>query len=323
MKKVFAILSASAILLTAGFAGGCAKKEAEDVFSTEAPITEVFRNDKVDEEDMALPVIQNNESTTAPVTSATSAPAPTQPTSTGTTASDTTTSAAPTSTTPTATQPSTTTTKPAATTTTKPTTTTTTAPTTAKPAGTAELLNKSVLPVIKSGTYTMVVSGFTKDKSPDDKLYKFVRGGETAYYITIPYAKLSFRVFPNDGKYYLATNSKYCEITKEQYNKICTSFSHVICDFNALNYKKTEDVREGVQKYTCEYFDVSGTEVVLWYKSNSLFRMHLETDLGPETLSVSVSGGADSGYFNLSDNLEQAEYSTMESLVSSVGIFFG
>lgn len=320
------------MILTVAFASGCSKEDASEPSSTEAPIVPV--NPQVtevilDQNDVEFPQTSENVMATNPVATI---PAQTQTIKAPTTGVPASTTAPATSATkPVTTQPVTTT-KPATTkaeSTTKATTTkaTTTAPTTTepttKPAATPELLNKAVMPAIRSGTYTMMVSGFTKDKSPDDKLYKYVRGGQTAYYITIPATNLNFKVFPSDGKYYIVMGNKYCELTKEQYDRVCTSFSHGFADFNALKYKKTETNREGLQKYTCEYFDVYGSEVVLWYKNDALYQMRMNTGSEVETLTINVSSGVNSAYFTLGEGLEETDYSSAESLIGIAATFFG
>ena len=204
---------------------------------------------------------------------------------------------------------------PAATTTTKPEETT--------KAATAELLQSSVLAPIQSGTYTETISAFGKDKNQNDKLYKIVRNGQTAYYFTIPDVNLTFKVFPSDGKYYLATPTQYCELTKSQYDHFCSTFNNAFINFSALQYQKTETVREGLRKYTREDFTVGGKTLSLWYNSGSLFKMEMDTDEGKQSLPMTVSGGADARYYTLGDGLEQVDYAALESIGQFADLFFG
>ena len=203
------------------------------------------------------------------------------------------------------------------------TTTTTTKPEPTTKAATAELLQSSVLKHIQSGSYTETISAFGKDKSSDDKLYKIVRNGQTAYYITIPAAGLTFKVFPSGGKYYLATPTKYTELTKAQFDAVCKSFSNAFINFSALQYQKTEQVREGLRKYTREDFTLGGKPVSLWYSNGALFKMEMDTGEGTESLPITVSGAANGSYFELGDGLEQVAYADLESLVQLAGLFFG
>lgn len=200
----------------------------------------------------------------------------------------------------------------------EPTTTTTT-----KPAASPEMLNNYVLKHIHSGTYTETISAFGNDHSADDKLSKIVRNGQTAYWITIPAAGLTLKTFPMDGKYYLATPTKYCELTKAQYDSLCGSLGNAFCNFDALQYQKTEKVREGFRTSTCEYFDMNGNTLILWFSKNALTKMQLSTASGTESLPMSVTGSADSAYFTLNTDLEKVDYAALESLVSLATLFFG
>ena len=201
--------------------------------------------------------------------------------------------------------------------------TTTTKPEETTKAATAELLHSSVLKHINSGNYTETISAFGKDKSSDDKLSKIVRGGQTAYYLTIPAAGLTFKVFPSGGKYYLATTGKYCELTKAQYDGICKTFGNAFPNFSALQYKKTETVREGLRKYTREDFTLGSTPLSLWYSGGALFKMEMDTGEGTQSLPITVTGAADAGYFNLAEGLEKVDYAAVESLVQLSELFFG
>ena len=203
--------------------------------------------------------------------------------------------------------------------------TTTTKPEETTKAPSAELLERSVLKHIQSGNYTITVSAFGKDHKNEDKIYKIMRGGETAYYVTIPAAKLTFKVFPSDGKYYLATNSQYCELTRSQYDHLCSTLNNAFCDFTALRnkYQQTETVRQGLRKYTREDYSVGGKALSLWYSGGALFKMEMETSDGTESLPTTVSGAADSKYYTLGSQLTQSEYSEMESLVQLAELFFG
>lgn len=313
MKKVLAVLAAAAILCACGCSLQTNKNNAQQ---TTEPVSASGTAAPLQEDRPALPDVNDSGSTTAAVTDAPAESTTvlnndvptTAPTTTA--APDTTTAA------PTPTDPTKPTEKPtetaAPTTTEKPTETTTEAP------KTAELLESAVLAPIRSGTYTMTVSAFGKDRSADDKLMKIVRGGETAYWITIPAAGLTYKVFPSGGKYYIATPSKYSELTKAQYDAVCKSFNNAFCNFSALKYQKTDTAREGLKKYTREYFELAGNTVVLWYNNGSLFKLQVADD----SLPMTVSGGADSAYFTLDPSLEQVEYAQLESLVSLAGAFF-
>lgn len=319
MKKLLAVFAALAILC----ACGCGKQTAEN--ETTEPASALLTTAAPLDDDLAMPAINESGSTTAPVVADTTQPttafvqssalkaleqAQKQPT--------TTTTAAPESTEPAATEPAgqgdPSPTESAAPTTEKPTETTTQAP------KQAQLLQSAVLAPINTGTYTMTISAFGKDHASEDKLVKVVRGGETAYWITIPAANLTYKVFPSGGKYYLATPSNYCELTKAQYDSVCKSFNNAFCNFSALNYQKTETAREGLKKYTCEYFDLGGTTLVLWYDNSGKLT---KLAVAGETLPMTVTAGADDAYFTLDPSLEQVDYATLESLVSLAGAFFG
>lgn len=316
MKKLLAIFAAAAILC----ACGCGKQAAQNE-TTEPVVTAPQTAEQLDD-DLALPAVNDSGSTTAPVVAGTTQPTTAfvqspalQAIEQAQNAPEPTTTAAPEPTEPAATEPAEPTPGEP---TTQPTTQPTTEPTTQAPK-TAELLQSAVLAPINSGTYTMTISAFGKDHSSDDKLVKIVRGGETAYWLTIPAASLTYKVFPNGGSYYLATPSKYCELTKAQYDAVCKSFNNAFCNFSALNYQKTETVREGLKKYTCEYFDLNGATLVLWYNNGSLFKLQI----AGESLPMTVSAGADDAYFTLNPSLEKVDYATLESLVSLAGAFFG
>ena len=316
MRKVLALFAAAAIL----FACGCGTQTAPEA-TTEPTLAELTTAPQLDD-DLALPAINESGSTTAPVVAGT-----TQPTTAfvqspalqaleqaqdAAPATTTTTTTAPTQDDPAATEPNDQT--PSETATTQaPTETTTQAP------KKAEMLQSAVLAPIKSGTYTMTISAFGKDHSDEDKLVKLVRGNETAYWITIPAANLTYKVFPSDGSYFLATPSKYCELTKAQYDSVCRSFNNAFCNFEALQYQKTETVQEGLKKYTCEYFDFGESPLILWYSGGSLVKLEIEG----ESLPMTVNAGADNAYFSLEPSLEKVEYETLESLVSLASAFFG
>ena len=316
MKKLLAIFAAAAILC----ACGCGKQAAQNE-TTEPVVTAPQTAEQLDD-DLALPAVNDSGSTTAPVVAGTTQPTTAfvqspalQAIEQAQNAPEPTTTAAPEPTEPAATEPAEPTPGEP---TTQPTTQPTTEPTTQAPK-TAELLQSAVLAPINSGTYTMAISAFGKDHSDKDKLVKIVRGGETAYWITIPDANLTYKVFSNGGSYYLATPGKYCELTKAQYDAVCKSFNNAFCNFSALNYQKTETAREGLKKYTCEYFDLNGTTLVLWYNNGSLFKLQI----AGESLPMTVSAGADDAYFTLDPSLEKVDYATLESLVSLAGAFFG
>ncbi len=315
MKKILAVFAAAAILC----ACGCGKQTVQNM-TTEPDTAAATAAERLDD-DLALPAVNDSGSTTAPVVAETTQPTTAFVQSPALQAIEQaqnvpeTTTAAPEPTEPAATEPADpAVSEPAS----QPATEKPTEPTTEAPKK-AELLQSAVLAPINSGTYTMTISAFGKDHSDDDKLKKIVRGGETAYWITIPAAGLTYRVFPNGGKYYLATPSKYCELTKAQYDSVCKSFNNAFCNFSALKYQKTETVREGLKKYTCEYFDLNGNTLVLWYANGSLFKLQV----AGESLPMTVSGGADGGYFTLDPSLEKVDYATLESLVSLAGAFFG
>ena len=323
MKKILAFLAAAAVLC----ACGCGKQTAAEVETTgeeTAAVQTVASSDL--QEDFAMPAVNESGSTTAPVITQ-----PTQPTTafqqapilqaleqaqnnpvTETTTQSAETTTQPESTLPGEEQPSEAPAQSTTSTTAKP-------PETTQKAQTAELLQSAVLAPIGSGTYTMTISAFGKDHSSDDKLSKIVRGGETAYWITIPAAGLTYKVFPGGGKYYLATPSKYCELTKAQYDSVCRSFNNAFCNFSSLKFKRSETVREGFKKYTVEYFDIGGSELSLWYDGGKLFKMQM----AGESLPMTVSSGADGSYFTLDTSLEKVDYATLESLVSLAGAFFG
>ena len=208
--------------------------------------------------------------------------------------------------------------------TTESTTESTTAPTTAqKPQGTAELLNSSVLGPINSGSYTMTISAFGKDKSPDDKLIKTVSGGKTAFWFSVPAANMAFKIFPQDGKYYLATETMYCELTKEQYDTGCATFNRGMYNFSGLNYQKTETVREGLSFYTCEHFKTSdGTDCVLWYKNNQLQKLEVVIDGASQSLPMTVSSSVNQNYFTLSAELQESDYETLKAYMDLAQLFF-
>ena len=325
MKKVLAVCAAAAILCACG-CGKQTNKPAAAQESTDAAAVIEMTEPQFDD-DVALPAVNESGSTTAPVVANTTQPATfvqsaalqaleqaqNAPQTTAPAATTTTAPPAEPTTTPDNPSPSEPAQQPAEPTTEKP-----TEPTTESPK-TAELLQSAVLAPINSGTYTMTISAFGKDHSEDDKLMKIVRGGETAYWITIPAAQLTYRVFPSGGKYYIATPTRYCELTKAQYDTVCKSFNNAFCNFSALKYQKTETQRDGLKKYTCEYFDLSGNELVLWYQNGKLTKLAV----AGESLPMTVSGGADSSYFALDDSLEKVDYATLESLVSLAGAFFG
>ncbi len=208
-------------------------------------------------------------------------------------------------------------------TTTAPTTQPTTIPTTGGQSGSPELLNKYVLAPINSGNYTMTISAFGEDKSPDDKLVKTVSGGKTAFRFSIPAANMSFRVFPSDGKYYLASESKYCELTKEQYDSCCAIFNRGMYNFGGLSYQQTETVRDGFSLYTCEHFKTSdGNDCILWFNGNQLAKLELKIDGVSQSLPMTVSSSVNSDYFRLGEGLEQVDYETVKSYIDLAGLFF-
>lgn len=312
MKKILAVFAAAAILCACGCSLQTEQETTTEPVSAAAETTAPQLDD-----DLALPAINESGSTTAPVVAKTTQPpqttafvpapalqvieqAQTAPATTVPPTEPTTTAA------PDVTEPD-------APTTEKPTETTTQAP------KTAELLQSAVLAPINSGTYTMTISAFGKDHSDSDKLSKIVRNGETAYWITIPDAGLTFKVFPSDGKYYLQTPSMHTELTKSQYDTVCKSFNNAFCNFPALKYQKTETTREGLKKYTLEYFDVGDNSLVLWYSGGQLNRLQV----GDESLPMTVNTGADNAYFTLDSATEQVDYATLESLVSFAQMFFG
>lgn len=319
MKKALSYLLAAVLMGTVALCTGCQKQTVAEP-STEGVVTEIAGTAQADDaQDLALPNGEPPASTTAPlVTKPTTTKAfkespiiqaiagaqnATKPATTATTAAQV---EEPTTVTAEEPQPE------------DPTTTTTT-----KPAASPDMLNNYVLKYIHSGTYTETISAFGNDHSKDDKLTKVVRGGQTAYSITIPAAGLTFKTFPLDGKYYLATPTKYCELTKAQYDNLCGCLGNAFCNFDALQYQKTETVREGFRTSTCEYFDMNGNTLILWFSKNALTKMQLSTSSGTESLPMSVTGSADSAYFTLNTDLEKVDYAALESLVSLATLFFG
>lgn len=310
MKKILAFISAAAVI----FACGCSVQsrvaqnvQDEDEFEQQTDLP------GVNQEDLALPAINDSGSTTAPVVTSTTVP-PVQTTQ-APQPSETTPTTEPTPTTelPQTVQPSETITQPP-----QPSETTPTTQPTTQPAQTAKLLQSAVLQPINSGTYTITISAFLKDQSSDDKLSKIVRGGQTAYWITVPATGLTFKAFPSDGKYYLATPTKYCELTKSQYSSICGNLNAPFFDFSTLKFKRSETVREGLKKYTVEYFDLNGREAALWYSGNSLVKMQIDG----ESLPMTVSGSADSSYFTLGSGLEEVSYEELEPIINLSGVLF-
>ncbi len=273
--------------------------------------------------------VQTSESTTEestiPVMATTETEAQTEPSATAmsTTVPSTkvtTTSPSTTSTTAPTTQP---TTQPTTAPTTQPTTQPTTESATNKQNGTSELLNKYVLAPINSGNFTMTISAFGEDKSPDDKLIKTVSGGKTAFWFSIPAANMSFKVFPSDGKYYLATESKYCELTKAQYDSCCATFNRGMYNFGGLSYQQTETVRDGFSLYTCEQFKTAdGKDCILWFNGNQLTKLELKIDGVSQSLPMTVSSSVNSNYFSLGADLEQVDYETLKSYIDLAGLFF-
>ncbi|MDD6061298.1 MAG: hypothetical protein PUB99_01625 [Oscillospiraceae bacterium] len=312
MKKLCSILMAAALLGTVAAFAGCDKAQVSAP-STEPALTGIAATTQGDlEDDLALPQSDKPASTTKPlVTAATTTKKFQEAPIMQAIADAQKTTAAPTTT---VTVPQTEN---------EPASVPTTAATTTQPAGSPDMLNNYVLQYIRSGTYTETISAFGNDHSSDDKLSKIVRDGQTAYWITIPAAGLTFKTFPMDGKYYLATPSQYCELTKSQYDSLCSTLGNAFCNFEVLQYQKTESAREGLRTYTCEYFDMNGSTLVLWFSKNALTKMQLTTASGTESLPMSVSGSADSAYFTLDQSLENVEYAKLEPLVSLAGVFFG
>lgn len=313
MKKVIAVVVMVVAILAIMFA--VAKfafdpKETEDISTTEttAESTLPETSTEAESESQTILVLNPIEDDTKP---SVTIPSTTKPTTKPTTEPTTKPTTQPT------TQPTTeSTTQP----TTKP---TTTEPTTQQSAGSAELLNKYVLSAINSGSYTMSISAFGEDKSPDDKLVKTVNGGKTAFRFSIPAAKMSFTVFPSEGKYYLATDIKYCEMTKAQYDNICATFNRGMYNFGGLSYQKTESVRDGFSVYTCEHFKTSdGKDCVLWYNGNQLSKLELKMDGVSHSLPMTVSSSVNTDYFVLNEGLEQVDYETLKSYVDLAGLFF-
>lgn len=305
-------MAGALLAATAAFAG-CDKAQVSEP-STEPALTGIAATTQNADDDLALPQSHAPASTTAPLVTSASTTKKFQEAPIMQAIANA--QNAPT-------KPATTTTTTAAQTESESTTAPATVPSTTQPAGSPDMLNNYVLRHIHSGTYTETISAFGNDHSSDDKLSKIVRGGQTAYWITIPAAGLTFKTFPLDGKYYLATPSQYCELTKSQHDSLCRSLGNAFCNFDALQYQKTENVREGLRTSVCEYFDMNGSTLVLWFSKNALTKMQLTTASGTETLPMTVSGSADSAYFTLDQGLEKVEYATLEALVSLAGVFFG
>ncbi len=296
MKKIIALFAAAAILC----ACGCGKQTVQPETTVPDPAATVA---PMLDDDLALPAVNDSGSTTAAVvvTEQTTLPTTTLPT---TQAETTTTEPAPTE--PAATEAAVPT-ETAAPTTEKP-TETTTEPTTQGPK-TAQLLPKAVLAPINSGTYTITVSAFLKDSSKEDRLKKISRGSDKAYRLSIPSTNLDIRIFSDGGKYYLVAQSKYCELTKEQFDEMSNSLNNYFPDFSQMKYLKTETSGKLLNKTTTEYFDYNGKTVALQYDKNGALT---QIEFDGTTLPFSVTSGADSAVFSIPSDLEKAEYKDME-----------
>ncbi len=321
---MIAILSVAALLC----ASACGKQAAQSETTSELQTTQPVTQANI-EDDLALPGVNESGSTTAPVvvqsTAAPAVPAAVQQAPIMNVIADV--QAAPPATQPPATQPpqteaaaeSDTPDAPEA-----PDVTTTTAPTTTQAAKSSpDLLNNSVLAPINSGTYTMSVSGFTKDKSPDDKLIKVSQGGNTGYRFAVPGVHFDYRVFSDGGKYYMADNNIYCELTKAQYDAVCGDLKNGFIQFNALQYQNTDETREGFTKYTREHFTAGNADVTLWYKNGALAKAEMKAGDVQDTLPMSVSGSADSGFFKLGEQLQPSTYENMKAYADFANMFFG
>ena len=320
MKKILAFLAAAAVLC----ACGCGKQTAANVQTTEAESAAAQTTQGDLQEDFAQPAVNESGSTTAPVVAQPTTQPATVPQQApilraleqaqNNPAPATTAQPEETTTQPDAPQgetPSETPGQSETQTTVKP-----TEPTTVQQ--TPPLLPSAVLQPINSGTYTITISAFLKDKSSDDKLSKIVSGGQTAYWITVPATNLTFKVFPSGGKYYLATNTQYCELTKAQYNTVCNNLNAPFFNFSALQFKRSETVREGLKKYTVEYYDLGGSELALWYSGDSLIKVQMAGD----SLPMTVSGSAAGNYFTLDSGLKEATYQELEPIINLSGVLF-
>lgn len=317
---MIAVLSVAVLLLSASACGSRRDVQPE----TTVPETTQETTQTDIEDDFAMPDLNESGSTTAPVIAQTTAPAapviqpvtpPEAPPSKQTPASETQTAAAPVSETQTTAAPASETQTSA----TQP-VETTAALTKTSP----DLLNNSVLAPINSGNYTMTVTNFTeKNKSSDDKLIQSSRGDDKAYRVTVPSAKLDYRVFSDNGKYYLADGSKYTELTKEQFDSISTAMKNNFVQFNNLQYEGTDEQREGLRNYTREHYTAGDADVTLWFRNKALDHVEIKAGGLQESLPMSVTGSADSSLFSLGESLEQVDYETLKSYADYTNLIFG
>ena len=314
MKKMIAIASAAALLICLS---ACGSRTAQPETTTEAETTETTTFASV-EDDLAMPDVYEGDATTEPIAAQPIAPAipadvppATQPSAPETPATEAPAREAPADTTaPTSAPP----------TTAPPATDTTTQLAKTSP----ELLNSSVLAPINSGNYTITVTSFTdKNKSADDKLVQSSKGSDKAYRVAVPSANLDYRVFSDNGKYYLADGSKYTELTKEQYDSLSNAMKSSFVQFNNLDYQGTDEQREGLAKYTREHYKAGSADVTLWFRNKSLDRVEVKAGDMQESLPTTVSGSADENLFKLSDSMTQATYEDLKWYAEYTNLIFG
>ena len=160
------------------------------------------------------------------------------------------------------------------------------------------LKEKVIDPVIKSGTFTVECNLIADSVSMPTTLA--FRGNDFSF--TVKMSGLDFRVFSNNGKYYLALPSlgRYGEIDKETFGDFSSSTE--IMNKKAT-YVKSTKVKNGSETYTCEEYKASDGTIIKYYFNSKNEWKRWETIDG-DTVGVfvinSFGKGAKSSLFEIS-----------------------
>ena len=160
------------------------------------------------------------------------------------------------------------------------------------------LKEKVIDPVIKSGTFTVECNLIADSVSMPTTLA--FRGNDFSF--TVKMSGLDFRVFSNNGKYYLALPSlgRYGEIDKKTFGDFSSSTE--IMNKKAT-YVKSTKVKNGSETYTCEEYKASDGTIIKYYFNSKNEWKRWETIDG-DTVGVfvinSFGKGAKSSLFEIS-----------------------
>lgn len=164
--------------------------------------------------------------------------------------------------------------------------------------GKTNLKETVIDPVMKTGTFTVECNLIADSVSMPTTLA--FKGNDFSF--TVKMSGIDFRVFSNNGKYYLALPSlgRYGEIDKSTFGDF--SSSSEIMNKKAT-YVKSTKVKNGSETYTCEEYKTSdGTTVKYYFNSKNEWKRWETVD--GDTVGVfvinSFTKGAKSSLFEVS-----------------------